>query len=1131
MLATGRRSARHPDRGGSGPGSLLTRIASRALAVAVAVPLTACLGRQPFVVLSIEDPTGAATDFTTLAVGLSRESLAPLSVSRSAFPLAVTVTTSKTGEASLWVEARGANDAPLARGTTTATFARTGTPTATVKLAKACTTNGECNDGLFCTATVQCVDGVCQATSLPCVSAFPCLVTGCVELGAGEGACSVAADHSACPAGQYCNPAAGCIPGNGCQTAADCQDGFACNGGEQCVNFLCVSGAPPNVDDGDTCTLDGCDDGRVASNMVPVFHVAQASFDGSTCVIPGTGAPGGVCVAWKGGCVVSECGDRVVDRSRGEECDDGNLDDQDACLNDCRRARCGDGVIAPLEACDDAGESATCNADCSQSRCGDRVPNATANEECDDGANHDDCDGCLNDCMLHVNSCGDGFLCGTEACDDGGESLGCNLDCTPAECGDGKPNLTAGEECDGGGESAGCNLDCTVAACGDRKVNATAVEQCDDGANDNDCDGCLNDCTLHANRCGDGYVCGGEQCDGGGESVACNADCTTAVCGDTKVNVTRGEACDGGSQNDNAWALTRHCNGACTAWAPSCGDLQLDSPAEVCDAGNANGSGTGCSATCQRAGSCGDGTVQSLYEQCDDGDGDQCNGCRTDCQRGCICTAPGACVGANWCSQGLCVSCNVTAHCGAACVACGGATPLCGGVGVGCQCDPSPAPRGSCGHGSYCSGGACLPCDSAQYCGQDCVACGGSTPTCGGAEVGCITTDCATQPDFTLCQVVTTPDRSYDICVDGVCVSPGCGDASCNAHGPGFALADSVALWAFPDNNQRACFDATGQLASCPGTAGSGACFATAFCGQDAQYGWDPTHADPSVRWTRTGGAEPVTLDNLTGLIWQEGCASGSGCAIAGAYVDTWDQALAYCDGLVWSGYADWRLPDYHESQSILDLSQCSPSIDATAFAGTAPGTFWTSTTHPVSLGWAYYALFYDGSASNADQAARFILARCVRSGPSIQAWSAAARFTRTVPSPNQPVVADARTKLMWQGCAYGLTGSTCTTGAAGTHTWQAALGYCEGLGWGGFTNWRLPSRAELASILDLARYNPAIDPTAFPATPTGSHWSSTSAAGFLPNAWSVAFADGWIDDQNFAKTTANNVRCVRPGP
>jgi cysteine-rich repeat protein len=58
---------------------------------------------------------------------------------------------------------------------------------------------------------------------------------------------------------------------------------------------------------------------------------------------------------------------------------------------------CGDGIKDGDEDCDDAGESLTCNADCTYSDCGDRVVNATAGEQCDDG-NQFGGDGCAENC-------------------------------------------------------------------------------------------------------------------------------------------------------------------------------------------------------------------------------------------------------------------------------------------------------------------------------------------------------------------------------------------------------------------------------------------------------------------------------------------------------------------------------------------------------------------------------------------------------------------------------------------------------------------------------------------------------------------------------------------------------------
>lgn len=91
------------------------------------------------------------------------------------------------------------------------------------------------------------------------------------------------------------------------------------------------------------------------------------------------------------------CGDAKVAPS--EECDDGNAENTDACV-DCRLAECGDGYVwASVEVCDDGNSISGdgCDADCNKEPvCGDGF--LDTGEECDD-ANGDESDGCLGTCV------------------------------------------------------------------------------------------------------------------------------------------------------------------------------------------------------------------------------------------------------------------------------------------------------------------------------------------------------------------------------------------------------------------------------------------------------------------------------------------------------------------------------------------------------------------------------------------------------------------------------------------------------------------------------------------------------------------------------------------------------------
>jgi hypothetical protein len=112
---------------------------------------------------------------------------------------------------------------------------------------------------------------------------------------------------------------------------------------------------------------------------------------------------------------------------------------------------------------------------------------------------------------------------------------------------------------------------------------------------------------------------------------------------------------------------------------------------------------------------------------------------------------------------------------------------------------------------------------------------------------------------------------------------------------------------------------------------------------------------------------------------------------------------------------------------------------------------------------------------------------------------------SRYTPSANGDEVTDTQTGLVWKRCVEGMawSGSTCT-GSYATFTHEQALVQAKNS-----TNYRLPNVKELASIVDRTRSNPAIDPAAFPATPSQWHWTSTPYVGDSSYAWFVFFSYG----------------------
>ncbi len=229
-------------------------------------------------------------------------------------------------------------------------------------------------------------------------------------------------------------------------------------------------------------------------------------------------------------------------------------------------------------------------------------------------------------------------------------------------------------------------------------------------------------------------------------------------------------------------------------------------------------------------------------------------------------------------------------------------------------------------------GDDCGTCPGNWDVNADCDACQGGWT---GADCERVN-DCTEDLDFTLCDVVTNPDYWYDICVEGVCLSPGtCGNSSCNAPGPHYDLPlDDV---------------------------------------------------DPAD-YTRTVpvASQPVVVDNVTGLMWQ-GCAAGligAECDGGSAPEMNWQEALSYCDTLDWGGYTDWHLPDPYELQSIVDYGSTGPAIDPLAFPRTPSTYFWSSSSYAADPSDAWVVSFDDGNVWGGVVKGNGNEVRCARSGP-----------------------------------------------------------------------------------------------------------------------------------------------------
>ena len=121
------------------------------------------------------------------------------------------------------------------------------------------------------------------------------------------------------------------------------------------------------------------------------------------------------------------------------------------------------------------------------------------------------------------------------------------------------------------------------------------------------------------------------------------------------------------------------------------------------------------------------------------------------------------------------------------------------------------------------------------------------------------------------------------------------------------------------------------------------------------------------------------------------------------------------------------------------------------------------------------------------------------------------ARSYQVVTSATGETVIDCVTGLEWERAT-----------APSTYTDVNGIMYCDTLVSAGYSDWRLPSRIELMTLVDyagpVARGSPMIDGTAFPSTVANWYWSASGSA--------VSFDTGIA--YRLGGTTPYPVRCVR---
>jgi hypothetical protein len=333
----------------------------------------------------------------------------------------------------------------------------------------------------------------------------------------------------------------------------------------------------------------------------------------------------------------------------------------------------------------------------------------------------------------------------------------------------------------------------------------------------------------------------------------------------------------------------------------------------------------------------------------------------------------------------------------------------------------------------------------------------------------------------------------------------------------GFAFAGTINL---PKTGQTKCYDTAGVEIPCAGT------------GQDGEI-------QAGVEWPEprfNDNSDGTMTDNLTGLMWTKD-------ANLYGYL-SWNTALVYCNNLTLGGHSDWRLPNVNELESLVNANEWDSAtwLNTQGFTNVRSGNYWSSTAAGYYPGFAWNIDMTVGSVLNDRKSfdSSFVWPvrggqcgsldhsviclpktgqtkcydtvgteiPCSGTGQDGEIQAGVARPDSGFTDHGNGTVTDNLTGLMW----------TKNANLPNGRTWQQALDYVSGMNAGaypnlGYTDWRLPNRKELFSLIDYSRYNlalPADHP--FANVQNYRYWSSTNSAYWPDSAW---YVDMWYGSVN----------------
>ena len=261
-----------------------------------------------------------------------------------------------------------------------------------------------------------------------------------------------------------------------------------------------------------------------------------------------------------------------------------------------------------------------------------------------------------------------------------------------------------------------------------------------------------------------------------------------------------------------------------------------------------------------------------------------------------------------------------------------------------------------------------------------------------------------------------------------------------------------------------------------------------------------------------------------------------------------WQNALAYANGLNATnlcGYnSGWRLPNILELESLVNLGQAGSATWLTrpenGFVGIAANRYWSSTTASSAKNMAWFIDFADDSRDLSVKSLSSLAwpvrgetttspaqlwetgqtecynesgdsIACANTGQDGEVRAGVTWPTPRFADPENGMVRDNLTGLIWTADANTPGPASCSPGE-GKIIYDAYL-YMQCLNnsvYLGYSDWRIPNRKELESLIDHSRSNPAIPQEhPFSGEILAYYWTSDTNVGQYPLGWAVDMSTG----------------------